>query len=48
MEIPYPDTKKRKEFNHTKRIFSMEKVAVLAITKNGIKMGLSLKKSFPD
>ena len=48
MEISYPDTKKRKEFNHTKRIFSMEKVAVLAITKNGIKMGLSLKKSFPD
>ena len=26
----------------------MEKVAVLAITKNGIEMGLSLKKSFPD
>ena len=26
----------------------MEKIAVLAITKNGIEMGLSLKKSFPD
>ena len=26
----------------------MEKVAILAITKNGIKMGLSLKKLFPD
>ena len=26
----------------------MERVAVLAITKNGIEMGLSLKKSFPD
>jgi len=26
----------------------MEKVAVLAITKNGVEMGLSLKKSFPD
>ena len=48
MEISYPDTKKRKEFNYTKRIFSMEKVSVLAITKNGVKMGLSLKKSFPD
>ena len=48
MEISYPDTKKRKEFNHTKRIFSMEKVSVLAITKNGVEMGLSLKKSFPE
>ena len=26
----------------------MERISVLAITKNGIKMGLSLKKSFPD
>ena len=26
----------------------MEKISVLAITKNGIEMGLSLKKSFPD
>jgi cobalt-precorrin 5A hydrolase len=26
----------------------MDKVSVLAITKNGVKMGLSLKKSFPD
>ena len=26
----------------------MEKVSVLAITKNGIKMGLSLKRLFPD
>jgi len=26
----------------------MEKVAVLAITKNGVKIGLGLKKIFPD
>ena len=26
----------------------MEKVSVLAITKNGVEMGLSLKRSFPD
>ena len=26
----------------------MERIAVLAITKNGVEMGLSLKKLFPD
>ncbi len=26
----------------------MENVSVLAITRNGIKMGADLKKSFPD